>query len=40
MKLKLQTPLLELHNYEFADLSSAMSRKLAMAVGICEIKAI
>jgi ATP-dependent DNA helicase RecG len=31
MKFKLQTSLLELHSYEIADLSSAMSRKLAMA---------
>lgn len=32
MKLLLKTPIIELHNYEIAKLSSAMSRKLALAV--------
>ncbi|MGC2235120.1 MAG: ATP-dependent DNA helicase RecG [Pyrinomonadaceae bacterium] len=32
MKLKLQTPLVELHDYEIAGLSGAMARKLAVAV--------
>lgn len=32
MKLKLQTPLLDLHTHEIGKLSAAMSRKLAMAV--------
>ena len=32
MKLKLQTPLLELHQYDIANLTTAMSRKLAMAI--------
>jgi ATP-dependent DNA helicase RecG len=32
MKLKLETPLVELHNHEIANLSGAMARKLAMAV--------
>ncbi|MBA2493543.1 MAG: hypothetical protein H0V31_02465, partial [Acidobacteria bacterium] len=32
MKLELQTPLLELYQYEIANLSPAMARKLAMAV--------
>jgi RecG-like helicase len=31
MKVSLTTPLIELHQYEIAGLSSAMSRKLAMA---------
>ncbi len=34
MKLKLQTPLLDLHKFDIADLSSVMSRKLAMAVAV------
>ncbi|CAN5632785.1 hypothetical protein BH24ACI2_BH24ACI2_03050 [soil metagenome] len=32
MKLELQTPLLELYQYNIANLSQAMARKLAMAV--------
>ena len=32
MKLKLQTPLIELHKYDIANFSSAMSRKLALAI--------
>jgi ATP-dependent DNA helicase RecG len=32
MKISLDTPLLELHKYEIANLSAAMSRKLALAV--------
>ena len=32
MKLKLQTSLLELHEFNFANVSQAMARKLAMAV--------
>ncbi|MDQ6785880.1 MAG: ATP-dependent DNA helicase RecG [Acidobacteriota bacterium] len=32
MKLKLQTPILELHDFCIADLSAAMARKLALAV--------
>jgi ATP-dependent DNA helicase RecG len=32
MQLKLQTPLVELYQYDFAKLSSAMARKLAIAV--------
>ncbi len=32
MKLKLQNPLIELHKYDIANLTSAMSRKLALAV--------
>jgi ATP-dependent DNA helicase RecG len=32
MKLKLETPLIELHNLESAKLSNAMARKLALAV--------
>ena len=32
MKLSLKSPLIELHNYEIANLSLAMARKLAMAV--------
>ncbi|MET0752451.1 MAG: ATP-dependent DNA helicase RecG [Pyrinomonadaceae bacterium] len=32
MQLKLQTPLVELHDYEIAGLSVAMARKLAVAV--------
>jgi hypothetical protein len=38
MKLKLQTPLLELHQYEIAGLSSAMARKLALAVATFAYK--
>ena len=34
MKLKLQTPLLDLHKFDIAKLSNAMSRKLAMATAI------
>ena len=32
MKLNLQTPLIELHKYDIANLTTAMSRKLALAV--------
>ncbi len=32
MKLHLQTPLIELYKYEIANLTNAMSRKLAMAI--------
>ncbi len=32
MKLSLKSPLIELHNYDIANLSLAMARKLAMAV--------
>ncbi len=32
MKLKLQTPLVELHQFDIVNLSQAMARKLAMAV--------
>jgi ATP-dependent DNA helicase RecG len=38
MKLKLETPLVELHNYEIANLSGAMARKLAMAVATFSYK--
>src|SRR5687768_2793680 len=31
MKLNLQTPLIELHKYEVANLTTAMTRKLALA---------
>ena len=32
MKISLTTPLIELHKFDITNLSSAMSRKLAMAV--------
>ncbi len=38
MKLKLQTPLVELHEYDIANLSQAMARKLAMAVAAFAYK--
>jgi len=38
MKVSLTTPLIELHKYEIAKLSSAMARKLAMAVAIYAYK--
>jgi ATP-dependent DNA helicase RecG len=38
MKLKLQTPIVELHNFEIASLSSAMSKKLATAVAAFAYK--
>ena len=38
MKLKLETPLVELHNYEIANLSNAMARKLATAVAVFAYK--
>ncbi len=38
MKLSLKTPLIELHNYDFAKLTSTMSRKLAMAVATFAYK--
>ncbi len=38
MKLKLQTPLVELHEYEISGLSVAMARKLAMAVAAFTYK--
>ncbi|HEY0426887.1 MAG TPA: ATP-dependent DNA helicase RecG [Pyrinomonadaceae bacterium] len=38
MKLKLQTPIVELHTYEIANLSSAMARKLALAVAAFSYK--
>ncbi len=38
MKLKLQTPLVELHEFEIFDLSVAMARKLAMAVAAFTYK--
>ncbi len=38
MKLKLQTPLVELHEYGIAGLSAAMARKLAMAVAAFTYK--
>ena len=38
MKLKLDTPLLDLHEHEIANLSAAMSRKLALAVATFAYK--
>ncbi|MBA2619983.1 MAG: hypothetical protein H0U87_02155, partial [Acidobacteria bacterium] len=38
MKLKLQTPLVKLHEYDIAGLSAAMARKLAMAVAAFTYK--
>ena len=38
MKLSLKTPLIELHKFDIANLSSAMSRKLAMAVATFAYK--
>lgn len=38
MKISLSTPLIELHKYEIANLSSAMARKLAMAVAVYAYK--
>lgn len=38
MKLQLNTPIIDLHKYEIANLSLAMSRKLAMAVAVFAFK--
>jgi len=38
MKLNLQTPLIELHKFDYVKITNAMSRKLAMAVAVFSYK--